>query len=210
MALHLAAKDPDSALRYTWIPPVADGDGIDSASITRTSGTVVIEDYQLDGDGVVLFVSGGADGETTIIAASVVTSYGETLVETLYLPVRADAPALGNTVRDVCTFALRKVVGNGADADAAELDDATERLSDMLAAWAGQGADLGVKLPCAADDVLYIPDAYVSALKNNLIVELADHYGAEIAPRVAMNARTGLQQIKAANLPAEREGPGYY
>lgn len=210
MAITWASKAPGSVYRYTWLPDLADCDSIGSATLTVSAGDATIDSYEQDGSGVVAFVSGGTAGTVTTIAAEAITSDGETLTDTIYLPIQTSASALGYTVRDVCEFALRKVVGNGVDADAIELDDAVERLSDMLASWAGRGADIGVPLPLTASDTLYISDAFVSAVKNNLILQIADLYDYQPSPVVIENARRGVQQVKTALLPRDREGADYY
>jgi len=210
MAIFLASKAPSAVLRYSWEPSLVAGDGLASAVLTVSSGTAVIDSYEIRGGFVLAYISGGVDGETTTIAASAVSNDDETLVDTIYLPIRPVDNAFTTTVLDVCNFALRKVVGIGETAEADEIDDAQERLNDMLAAWAASGADLGVKLPVTGSDVLYVPDGDIQALKYNLLIALADEYGEPISQVAALNARTGLQRIKNRLLPDEREGADYY
>lgn len=208
MALTLSAKGPNDVVRYLWTPPLADGDSLATYELTETG--CVIESDERSEDGVAFYVSGGTAGATATITASAVTDDGEELEETLYLPIQASANALGYTVRDVCGFALRKIVGNGNDPDASELADAVERLNDMLAEWGAMGAQTGVPLPLAAGDTLYCSDAFVSAIKHNLRIACHDHYGQPIDATDARAAMRGMQVVKAANLPAEREGADFY
>lgn len=210
MALTFAAKPAGAVYRYTWSVPVADGDSVASATLTVSSGTATIVSYDFDGNDVSAFISGGTAGAYTVIAASAETNDGETIVETIYLPVITPDSQLANTGLDVVNFALRKVAGIGESPDADELEDGLERLSDMLAAWNDQGAGLGVPLPVASDTVLYVSDSALLAIKNNLILELADLYEFEPSPRVVQNAARGLQQIKMGNLPADRGAAVYY
>lgn len=205
MALNLASKTPTSVLRYSWTPPVLESDSINSATLTVSSGTVVLDSYGLDGETVYFFASGGAAGETTVIAASAVTGDGETLTETLYLPVRTSANAFSTTVSDVMAYALRPIVGLGATATADELADAKENFDDMLAFWAGQGADLDVRLPSVNADVLYVPDYAISSMKAALRVRLANLYGKPVDVEDFRAAQRGLQQIKMALLSENRE-----
>jgi hypothetical protein len=54
--------------------------------------------------------------------------------------------------------------------------------------------------------VIYSPDEYIGAIKNNLLVELADLYGFEVGPYTRRNAMQGLIAIKMAQLPEVRTG----
>lgn len=207
MAEYLAPKGAAEVVTRRWLVPVADGDSA-SAIATSASG-ITVDSATLEGDEAVLVLSGGTAGATGAVTATITTSEGETLVEVLYVPVVAPT-ATGPTARDIVDFALRKVAGLGETADADQLADGLERLNDMLRLWADTGADVGATFPLEAGTVLYVRDAWQSAIKNNLILQLADIYGAEISPVVAENARRGLQAIKSANLPADRAGAEYY
>lgn len=210
MAVTFAAKTAGSVVERRWAVPVKVGDYLASATVTVSSGTAVVDSYEVDGNDIVVMLSGGTAGAYTILAASVVTQDGETLAETVYIPVITPDSQLANTGLDVCHFALRKIVGLGDEPDADELDDALERLNDMLAKWTGEGAATGVPLPVDSATVLYVPDGVLSAIKNNLILELADLYTFEPSPRVVQNAIRGLQQVKMGNLPADRASTEYY
>lgn len=208
MALHLTSKAAGDTRAYEWAPRLADGDSIDTYTLTPT--TVTVSGAKNEGDRVTFKVAGGVAGTTYPIAASAVTVLGETLTETIYLPIRSDAKALSYTVRDICDFALRKVVGNGNSATADELDDATERLADMLAEWAASGADTGIPLPITANDTVFAPDGFISAIKHNLRIVCHEHYGQPVDASDVIAAKRGLQIIKARNLPDDRMGADYY
>lgn len=210
MALTLSSKAPAAVLRYGWVPAIIDGDFLDTSLLSVTSGSASIDSYGIDDDAVYFFLSGGAASETTIISATATTGDGETLRETLYVPIRETGFSITPTARDIADFALRKVVGNADLADAVELDDALERLTDMLAAWRAEGADLAVNLPIGANDVLYVPDWALSGIKACLTERLFDHYDLPIPRGVAMDARAGKQRVKAQFLPAERRGEEYF
>lgn len=208
MAQNWAAKAPTEIVERRWTVPVDDDDGL--ASFARSPTGVTIDAYEVQGNDAVLTLSAGVADVTATVVLTATTSRGRVLVETFYLPILATANDFAYTGQDIASFALRKVIGNGATADATELADALERLSDMLARWKGQGADLGVVLPVLGATVLYVSDTFATAIKNNLILELADLYGFEPSPRVVDNARRGLQQIKSTLLPKEREAVVYY
>lgn len=193
MALHLAAKGPTEVLRYAWLPPFVDGDGL--ASFTLAASGCTIDSSEESGDEVVFFVSGGTAGTTASVTAAADSNEGEYFSETLYIPIRLTTNAFTYTARDVVDFALRKIAGNGESAESAEADDALERLNDMLADWRMDGCDIGVPAPLALGDTLSIPDEYVSALKFNLRIACHDHYDAPITAYDADRADRGKRNI---------------
>lgn len=208
MALIWAAKAPGDVYRYTWSPPIASGDGLASFALSVSGCT--IDSEQMEGDFVVAFVSGGTGGQTATITATAESNEGECFTETIYLPIVASAAQIACTARDYCDFALRKIVGNGVEADAIELSDALERLNGIVAKWRAGGADIGVPFPLTANSVIYCPDWAVDALRFNLRVSCHDHYDAPITPFDVSEARRGLQLVKHKCLPVEREGAEYF
>jgi hypothetical protein len=197
MAHSLAPKAPTETVERRWTVPV-DADDAPLSVVASASG-VTVAASSFEGDELVLTISGGTAAATGAITATVTTSQGRVLVETLYIPVIVST-ALGQTARDIILFALRKVSGLGEEPDADEADDALERLNDMLARWRVEGADCGVSYPLALSTVVYAPDAWLSAIKHNLILEVADIYAYDPGAVVVRNARTGLQAIKQANV----------
>ena len=207
MALTLTAKPSGAEYRYTYTPPLAEGDSIASYVLTESGCTIASD--ETTGDTIQFFVTGGTDGSTASIAVSVVTVDGETLTETLYIPIIADA-ATGMTVRDAVDFALRKVFGLGNEAPADATDDAVEKLSDMLTLWRDTGADVGATFPMTAATVIYCKPSFQLAIKNNLAVQVADHYNLPLTANVALNAARGMQHVRIDNLPAERPGADFF
>lgn len=208
MALTLAPKDPSEVVRYAWTPAMADGDSIASFVLVETGCT--IDSEEIVGDEVVFFVSGGTAGTIGSIVATAVTDDGETLEDTLYLPIQASTLAFDDTAQDIVSFALRKVKGVRGTATATEAADALERLNMMLAAWKVTGADVGAMLPLVLASRLYCEDAFLDAIKANLVLKLADIYGFQPAPTTVMEARQGLSLIKNAKLSDERESAVFY
>jgi hypothetical protein len=208
MAVHLSAKPAAATQLYTWAPALLDGDTISDFTLTPTTVGIVGEKSQ--GGEISFFVSGGSSGTVYQILAEVETGSGESLTETLYIPVFGPGNAFSDTAQDVIRFALRPVTGLSDTPESAELDDGLEWLNAMLASWRTQGADVGVALPLALSSVLYIADEYVMAVKTNLRLLLAEQYGRQVAPTTAALAMRGLQQIKFANLPEDRAGAEYF
>lgn len=201
MALSLASKAPTDVVRYSWTPPVIGGDTVSSATLTVSSGGVIIDSYGVEEDSVYFFVSGGAVGGTAVIAASAVTNDGETLTETIYLPIIASTTQIAQTGLEYCSFALRRVIGNGEVPSADELADALERLNALVALWRAQGADIGAVFPITASTVIYCPDYAASALRYNLLMDVASLYGEQVTQQEAVMARNGLALIQHRNLP---------
>jgi hypothetical protein len=208
MAVHLSAKPAGATQLYSWKPDLADGDGIASFDLTGNTVGVVASEQQ--GDEIAFYVSGGTAGNVYTIDAEVETSNGESLRETLYIPVFGPGNAFSYTAQDIIDFAFRPISGLSEGPETVESEDALEWLNDFLAEWREQGADIGVALPLAVSDILYCRDAHVRAVKTNLRVDIAEQYGRQVAPRTALAAMRGLQQIKWANLPTDRTGPDYY
>lgn len=203
MAAFLSAKVPAEVVERRWMVPV---DADDSpASVSFSASGVTIDADEFEGNELVLTLSGGTAAATGSIVATVTTDQGRTLVETLYIPIVASAAQIANTARDYCSFALRKIIGNGNDPDATELTDALERLNALVAAWRAGGADIGAAFPLDASTVIYCPDWAVSALRYNLLTEINDLYSDVPAPMGWQRlAARGLQLVKHKSLPANR------
>lgn len=202
MSDFLAAKGPSEVVQRRWLVPVDSDDGASSVSAVATG--VTKDSATLEGDEVVLTLSAGTAATTGSIAVTVTTSRGRTLIETLYIPIVAPG-STATTVRDLVNFALRKVAGISETPDEDQAEDARERLQDMLELWRQAGADVGATRPLTLSTVIYCPESFLAAIKNNLIIEVADLYNAEVSPVVVRNATTGLAHIKQTNLSDVRK-----
>ena len=196
MAITLSPKPSTATYFGSWKPDLVEGDAIHSFTLTESG--VVIESSENASDEIKFYVSGGTDGQVHTIAASATTGYGETLVETIYVPISGPGNAFSATAGDVVDFALRPVRGLLGSSTTAEKADAIEHLNDMLAEWAGSGADVGIPLPLVEADVLYCSDAFVRAIKNNLRVQVAEQYSQQASPATVRAALQGFQTIKFA------------
>lgn len=208
MPIQWGAKAPGEIVEREWVVPVPEDDSVASYTASITGATK--DSDERNGDTITLTLSAGTDGATAIATLTATTANGLVFNETAYLPIRATPLVLSNTVRDVCNFALRPIVGLGATPTADELADAQEHLDDMLAEWNETGADLGVKLPTTASDTLLVSDAALSAIKHNLRVRLSETYGQPVTQQTYMAAMRGIQQVKTFLLPDERDGVEYY
>lgn len=186
MAITLTAKPSGAVYRYTWEPPLADGDVVESYTLTETGCT--IDSDALADNAVVFFVSAGTAGAVASIEAEAVTADGETLTETLYIPIRDNAASAGNTVSDVVNFALRPVVGFGIDADADLMAHGLEIFNDMVSEWRIDGLDVGIPQTSALSDTLTIRDEFLAALKWNLRIKLGEEFGLPLRPAAVQSA----------------------
>lgn len=201
MSDFLAAKGPADVVERRWTVPVNADDSPLAASLSASGVTVDSNSFECNE--LVLILSAGTAAQTGTITVEITTSRGETLTETLYIPICSPA-STATTVRDIVNFALRKVTGLGEDAGAEQAEDARERLQDMLEMWRNTGADIGAPRPLTLSTVIYCPESYLSAVKNNLILQIADIYNLEVTPMVVRNASAGLAHIKQRNLPDTR------
>lgn len=204
MAQTWEAKAANETKRYKWAVPLQDGDGLQSFSSSPSGAT--IESEEEEADEIVYYVSGGTNGTTATITLSALTNEGETLTETVYLPIAVTTA--GETVAAIVDFALRPIIGIGGTASSDEKADALEILNDWLAEQAITGADVGAALPLLISDTLYAPRGWMGGIKNNLRVFVAEQYGRQVAPATFSRAQRGLQTIKNSRL--ETRKPEYY
>lgn len=203
MAAFLASKVATEVVQRAYTVPVDQDDNVAGVSTSATGVTVV--STEIEGDEVLMNLSGGTDGQTATIVLTVTTDKGRTLVETFYLPIIASAAQIADSASAYCYFALRRIVGVGNVPSADELSDALDRLNGMIAAWRAQGADIGAAFPIEADTVIYCPDYAVEGLRFNLLLDVASLYGVPVTQMEAMKAARGLQLIKNMNVPDERQ-----
>jgi hypothetical protein len=194
MAEYLPTKAPTEVVQRRWTVPVDPDDSPASASLSASGVTIDADSFE--GDELVLTLSGGTDAATGSIVATITTDQDRVLVETLYIPIAVSTSA-GQTVRDVVGFAE-------------EAEDARERLEDMLRTWRETGADIAAPDTLTLETVLYCPNSVLSAVKNNLILQVADLYEIAPGPMVVENARRGLQLVKTRNLAGKTASAAVY
>lgn len=208
MAQTWQPKAPTEVVERRWTVPVDSDDGL--ASFTTSVAGVTLDSSETQGDDAVFYISAGTNGTIGSITITATTSQSRVLVETFYIPVQVSTLAFDDTANDIVSFALRKVKGVRGTATATEAADALERLNMMLAAWKVQGADVGAMLPLDLTDRLYCEDAFLDAIKANLVLKLADLYGFQPAPTTVLEARQGLALIKNAQLSRDTLEARYY
>lgn len=205
-----SAKAPGEIIKYTWSVPVADGDSL--SSYTASASGAVIDDQDSNNDDVILYVSGGTAGTVASFTLVAYTEQGETLNETIYLPILpiGNAAAFGETAQDIIEFALRPIVGISGTPTTDELADGLEWLNLRLAAWKVQGADVGAPLPLTLASTINCPDQWLQAIKLDLRIFTAEQYGRQVSPATAIMAAKGLQTVKQESLSDDRGQGSYY
>lgn len=193
MAQTWAAKAPTSVVERRWAVPLADDHNISTVTASASGVTVNSTDDE-HGEAIVV-LSGGTVETTGTVTLTVVTDDGHTHVATFYIPIRATAAVYTNTARDVCEFAMRKIAGVGVDMDSAELDVALECLNDMLALWRIDGPDIGIAKELVSTDVLTISESYLTAVKYNLAVLLAEEFDRPLTATLDRVARESKQSV---------------
>src|SRR6185295_4639729 len=71
-----ASKDPDAVQDYQYTIPLDEGDTVASYTFEKLTGSVAIDSQNRAGAVVTAFLSGGADGETSVFRVSWSTTGG--------------------------------------------------------------------------------------------------------------------------------------
>ena len=208
MAIFAPSKTAAEVVEVTFSPPLNDGDAILSFTATATGCTK--DSSEDDGKTITLVISAGTAAATGSIAFSVITEGGETLAETMYIPIVNSAAQIAATARDYVEFALRRATGLGEDPTSHEADEALAILNGMVAEWRQFGADIGAPYPLTLTSVIYCPDYAVNALRYNLMMNCTSFLSFDPGPYAAERAKRGLQLVRQTNLPDERASVLYY
>jgi hypothetical protein len=193
MAQTWPAKAPTEIVERRWTVPLAEGDSISGVTTSATGVTVTSDDHQLDE--AIVSLSAGTAGTEASVTVTVTTSDGNTHVETFFVAIRATTEAFANTVRDVASFALRKILGLSETADADQLDDAVELFNGMIATWRINGMDVGIAGVLTASDTVDVPDEFIQPIKYCLRKLCHSTYDAPLNPVDAMMAEQGERLI---------------
>jgi hypothetical protein len=187
--LVLTPKAPGETVRYVISFPEIDPDVINTFTLTRTAGTIVLnDDSDNDESNIYALISGGADDETATFDCTIVTVGGQTLTRGCSLSIETDADVLGPdssiTKGTIVIRALGKLgIANYVfDTEAEEDVSALRQLDSLAAQWQGRTSQLpylqpasnGTSLP--GDDA-GIDEADVDAFIYNLAEVLAVDYG---------------------------------
>ena len=192
MAQVWEAKSPDEIVERRWSVPLDRYDAI--STVAATGSGVTVDDASFDLGDALITLSGGSVGDASV-AVTVTSVAGLTLKETFLIAIRDSGVRYTNTVNDVCAFALRKVVGIGETASPDEQAMAVEMLNDMLAQWRIEGLDVGVTSALESGDTVPCPEEYLSAIKYNLTVLLAEEFDRPLTPTLATMASEGKRLI---------------
>lgn len=100
-------------------------------------------------------------------------------------------------VSDLITRALvlSGVLQAGRAASAYQMEEGVDALNDMLAQWAQDGVDLA-QPTLTQTATIYAMAAHLRAIRYNLAVELATHFGVEISAPVAIIAQDSIRALR--------------
>lgn len=178
MAQAWPAKVAAEVVERRWTPILDNDDAI--AAVSAAGSGVTVDSYTHEDGDAVITLSAGTAGTEGVVTVTVTTAAGLTLIDAFYIPIRIATVLRTVTVADACTFALRKIAGDGETPDATQMAMAIEMLTEMLGTWRLGGVDLGVTGTLVSSDTLDIPDEHISAIKYCLRVAVYNHYGAEL------------------------------
>jgi uncharacterized phiE125 gp8 family phage protein len=166
MALTWTPKRPAAVLDYSWEVPVEEGDTLASASLTKVSGSVMIDSQSTIDNLRVAWLSGGVDGETAEFRGQATTTAGRTFDETIYLPIVTNVPIV--SLADAKAH-LRVRHNDEDDLISAYIDAATATI-DGPDGWLGRAVSVQVieqRFDCFAAGVclLYPPIIEIVSVK---------------------------------------------
>lgn len=198
-------KGATEAVDRRWHIDLAPDDAISTVSVSAT-GVTATAGHQYDD--AVITLSGGVAGVEGVVLVTVVTSGGLSFVDTFYIPIRASTILRTVTVLDVCSFALRKITGDGETPTAEQMTVALEYLVELLTHWRFSGADVGVSGSLVASDTLDVPDDYIPAVKWNLRLQVHNHYGADLSTVDLLYAEETRRAVtNRVGIPGELDMP---
>ena len=93
------------------------------------------------------------------------------------------------------TLVLAGVLQAGRAASAYQMDEGVDALNDMLTQWAVDGIDLA-QATLTSTSTIYAMKGHLRALRYNLAVELATHFGLPVAPAIAVYADDSLRVLR--------------
>jgi hypothetical protein len=195
-------KDPDETRRYVIDWREIYPDTIASFTLTRTAGTVEIEETDNDSRAVYALLSGGVDAETATFLHRITTDEGQVLERTISLRIGAGAdslsPASTITKGALGARALHHLgIANYVfDVESEETISTLKTLDSMIAEWQAKLNDMGYIQPATngtsqPSDPAGIDEAMVEAVAANLALRVAPSYGKTTSGELRAMARDG-------------------
>jgi len=104
------------------------------------------------------------------------------------------------TVLDIVNGSAEKLGVKSAESalEAGDFQVILNELNDMLSIWADRGLTPAFKVVTDSTDVVDIELSAVSAVKNNLAIQIAPTFQRVVQPSLALIASTTLQQLEAS------------
>ena len=104
------------------------------------------------------------------------------------------------TVLDIVNGSAEKLGVKSAESalEAGDFQVILNELNDMLSIWADRGLTPAFKVVTDSTDVVDIELSAVSAVKNNLAIQIAPTFQRVVQPSLALIASTTLQQLETS------------
>lgn len=207
----LAPKRPAEAVRYIadWAHQLRD-DTIDSYTLTRVSGDVVIGLNSNTAQAVSMILSGGSNGVTSTFDLVVTTAAGQILHRTLSLLVSSTAIGIypsTTTKGQIEDMAFEEIGLAGYEFDATPEEQASglRRFDSLMARWAGPGMnlDIGYNFPPAIGgsdraDASGVPDMALDAVVVDLALAIVPGIGKSLSVETKVRYQQSMNAIRAA------------
>lgn len=192
-------KPPEDTRLYSYDLSEIAPDTIQSATFTRSSGTVSLTAVDPDDRVAKVLVAGGANGETATLLLTVSTVGQQTIVRSISLNITTGADELSpdSTISkgEIVIRALGELgIANYVfDTEAEEDVAALKRLDMMAARWQGKLKPFGYIQPdtngnSLPTDDTGIDEEDVAAFVYGLAEALAPSYGKSVPPTIAKMA----------------------
>jgi hypothetical protein len=200
------AKAPGDARLYSYDLSDIYPDTIETATFTRTSGTVTLNAVEPDPNVAWVLVSGGADAETATLSMVVATAQGQSFTRTITLQIETGADELNPestiTKGALVIRALGKIgIANYVfDTEAEEDVSALRQLDSLAARWQGKLEPIGYLQPATngaslPSDAAGIHEEDVDTFISNLALLLAPDYGKTAAGSLVRQARETQSEL---------------
>jgi hypothetical protein len=212
MALRWASKSPDEVVdrQLSWTA-LLNGDEINTHALTVMDGTIALDSVVVDGDDVLVRLSGGVSGEPVILQSRITTLDGRTLDQLITLDV---VDLTTGTVPDAPSTATKRQILDMMFEEAGlasynfsrtpEQDfSALRKLDALMGEWQVQGLSLNYNFPATfaagdPDDVAGIPDWAVNTVAIAAAYRVFPGMGKTASPETRKAYAEGMAAIRVA------------
>jgi hypothetical protein len=212
MALRWASKDPSEVVdrRLSWTA-LLNGDQIDTHSLTTLDGAIILDSVVVDGDDVLVRISGGISGEPVILQSRITTLDGRTLDQLITIDIAdlttdgisyAPSTATKGQILDMMFEEAGLAAYNFNRAPEQDFS-ALRKLDALMAEWQVQGLDIGYNAPPVLgqgdpSDVSGIPDWAANTVAIAAAYRVFPGMGKTTSPETKKAYSEGMAAIRVA------------